>query len=369
MGRIIKHSVNDINIKQIQSQAIGIVRFPLAVMVVCIHTYFCESLNLRGTEISMEGWMAPVVISLFSISLTHVAVPMFFVLSGYLYFLNISNLNIVLYLSKTKKRLISILVPYLSWNVIALMLSPSRISGLSLFDILQGFWGQGVGLFPWNGPLWFLRDLMIVQFLSPLIYITIKKTKYWLVGMLLLLLIVGVLPTATSLGFTMVSIVYFSVGAYVGIYHKEFYIDLYSKRKLIYRLYLMFILIDWYVIAAKNVEYQTSLQPYANYIHSCTIIFGIPSLFLFASKLAKSQKFSSQLKTLASAGMLIFCMHRLINSKISALGLFVLGKESITSLEALIIYFLTIGLTLSICIYIHFFIAKSRFLVKILEGK
>ena len=93
MGTIIKQSVNGLNIKQIQSQAIDVVRFPLAVVVVCIHTYFCESLNLNGTEITMEGWIAPVVISLVSISLTHVAVPMFFVISGYLYCLNINKLS------------------------------------------------------------------------------------------------------------------------------------------------------------------------------------------------------------------------------------------------------------------------------------
>lgn len=361
--------MNRPNIKQIQSQAIDIVRFPLAVMVVCIHTYFIESLNLQGTEITMEGLMAPVIISLFSISLTHVAVPMFFVISGYLYFLNINDLSKDIYLDKTKKRLISIIVPYLSWNVISLILSPSRISGLSLYDILLGFWGQGEGLLPWNGPLWFLRDLIIVQLLTPFIYITIKKTKYWFVGLLLLLLIVGILPTATSFGVTIGSLVYFSIGAYLGIYHKEFYTELYSKRKVIIYLYIFSILVDWYIITTKNLGYQTTLHPYSNFIHSCTIIFGIPSLFLFASKLAKSLKFSNQWKKLASASMLIFCMHRLINSKISAMGLFFLGKESITSIEALIIYFVTIFSTLSICIWVHFVIAKSSLMVKILEGK
>ena len=361
--------MTDLNIKQIQSQAIEIVRFPLAVMVVCIHTYFIESLNLQGTEITMEGWVAPVVISLFSISLSHVAVPMFFVISGYLYFLNINNLGWDTYLSKTKKRLFTILVPYLSWNIIALMISPSLLSGLSLYHVLIGFWGQGEGLFPWNGPLWFLRDLMIVQLLTPLIYITIKKINYWFVSLLLLLLILGVLPTVTSFGFSTESLVYFSIGAYLGIFHKEFYSELYSKRKVIFKVYLILILVDWYLVSTKNLGFQTLFQPLSNYIHSITIMFGIPSLFLFASKLAKPQKFASQWKKFASASMIIFCMHRLINSKISALGLYLLGKESITSFEALIIYFLTIVLTLSICIWVHFFIAKSGLLVKILEGK
>jgi hypothetical protein len=200
---------------------------------------------------------------------------------------------------------------------------------------------------------------MIVQLLTPVIYVTIKKTKYWFVGLLFLLLIVGILPSATSLGFTTVSLIYFSIGAYVGIYHKEFYADLFSKRMVIHALFIIFSLVDCYLVFAKNLGYLSALQSYSNNIRSFVIIFGIPSLFLFASKLAKSLKFSDQWKKLASASMLIFGLHRLINSKISALGLFLLGKGSITSIEALIVYFLTIVLTLSICIWVHFLLQKA----------
>jgi hypothetical protein len=294
---------------------------------------------------------------------------MFFVISGYLYFLNINNLSWEAYLSKTNKRFLTILLPYISWNIIALMLSPSHLTSLSLYDILQGFWGQGKGFFPWNSPLWFLRDLMIVQLLTPLIYIIIKETKYWFVGLLLLLLFLGVLPTATSYGFTTVSLVYFSIGAYIGIFHKMFYIKLLKKRKILFYTYLLFVLVDWSIVSAKSMGYQTLFQPFTNYIQSITIMVGIPSLFLVASKLARSQKFFIHLRKLSSAGMIIFCMHRLINSKISSIGLYILGKKSITSIEALIIYFITIALTLSICIWFHFLISKNLLLLKILNGK
>lgn len=41
--------------QELQSRAIDVMRFPLAVMVVAIHTYFNESHNLRGTEIPFTG--------------------------------------------------------------------------------------------------------------------------------------------------------------------------------------------------------------------------------------------------------------------------------------------------------------------------
>lgn len=34
--------------QELQSRSIDVMRFPLAVMVVAIHTYFCEALKARG---------------------------------------------------------------------------------------------------------------------------------------------------------------------------------------------------------------------------------------------------------------------------------------------------------------------------------
>lgn len=73
--------------QELQSRAIDVMRFPLAVMVVAIHTYFNESLNLRGTEIPFTGEWAHELITFFSIVLTDAAVPAFFVISGYLFFM------------------------------------------------------------------------------------------------------------------------------------------------------------------------------------------------------------------------------------------------------------------------------------------
>ena len=77
-------------IRELTSRTIDVLRFPMAVMVVAIHTYFNESLNLRGTEIPFTGEWAHQFIYLISIVLTDAAVPAFFVMSGFLYFFKVA---------------------------------------------------------------------------------------------------------------------------------------------------------------------------------------------------------------------------------------------------------------------------------------
>ena len=48
--------------------------------------------------------------------LTDIAVPMFFVISGYLFFQNYTPQKLI---SKWKSRLFSVLIPYLIWNGLA----------------------------------------------------------------------------------------------------------------------------------------------------------------------------------------------------------------------------------------------------------
>lgn len=83
--------------KELTSRTIDVMRFPLAVMVVAIHTYFNESLNLRGTEIPFTGEWAHKLIHLCSIVLTDAAVPAFFVISGFLFFYKASPVSNQLY--------------------------------------------------------------------------------------------------------------------------------------------------------------------------------------------------------------------------------------------------------------------------------
>ena len=83
---------------QIESKVISWLRFPIAMLVVFVHVPRAEG--------NLTEWI-------WSDAIASMAVPLFFVLSGYLYFINISQDASPndWYWRKTKSRLLSIGIP------------------------------------------------------------------------------------------------------------------------------------------------------------------------------------------------------------------------------------------------------------------
>ena len=93
------------------SKAIDNLRFPMAVMVVAIHCYY---FNLQHINAYQEnGGVIEWVINICSIVLTDCAVPMFFVISGYLFFLRQDGeLTWTQYKGKMLKKCKTLLLPF-----------------------------------------------------------------------------------------------------------------------------------------------------------------------------------------------------------------------------------------------------------------
>ena len=131
------------------------------------------------------------------------AVPMFYFISGFLFFNGISNTYTLFAIIKRRFR--TLFVPF----VIAAIFYPSffvimeiipevsnyinRPSYLKLFkemssvDVLNSlFYGASDG-WPWAYHLWFMRDLITVVLLSPIIYMIRKWIGYWIIALVLLL--------------------------------------------------------------------------------------------------------------------------------------------------------------------------------------
>ena len=152
--------------------------------VVFIHSYnFSDSFLSPDTRIA-EGFNGAAMFEyFFSNSLLRFAVPMFFALSGFLFFFNYQN-TLKGYLKKLKKRAYSLLLPYVIWVV---------LSGAFLTLLAQVPFFQGLDivkekafaptqfyyyfLSPASFPLWFVQQLMIFVILAPLIYVLVKYTR------------------------------------------------------------------------------------------------------------------------------------------------------------------------------------------------
>jgi hypothetical protein len=210
----------------IESKIINWMRFPLACLVVFVHipTYSADNI--------IEWLCSGVVASM--------AVPLFFILSGYLYFINIDEkaTPIDWYWRKTKSRLKSLGIPYLFWALLPVMyklvgmlihwhgpeLLIADLSQLNLYHILWDINNSG----PEYTVLWFIRNLLIISICSPIIWFFVKHLKYCILPILIALSILNIwIPFP---GFSANSTLFFAIGAWCAIHRTS----LFSICKLLF---------------------------------------------------------------------------------------------------------------------------------------
>lgn len=125
------------------------------------------------------------------------------------------------YLSKVKRRLVSLVIPYISWNLLFIGLSfivnsKFQISDYGVIDFLLLFWDANDGT-PICYPMWFVRDLIIVCIISPIVFFINKRIPY--ISILFL-----ILPSLVRFSFIN-ALCLFSLGAFFSINKKEIPID------------------------------------------------------------------------------------------------------------------------------------------------
>ena len=115
------------------------------------------------------------------------AVPMFFAISGYLFFLGVNGLNDVW--RKIKKRVWTVLIPFLiaAWFLPLFYIAIENIPAAAVFmnggSFTEKFtWNNWANVLeavyivapnstsPWGFHLWFMQDLIIIIILSPLLF-------------------------------------------------------------------------------------------------------------------------------------------------------------------------------------------------------
>lgn len=108
---------------ELLSKTISWLRFPLIVGVVFIHFNFIadEEITIRGVEYTINSpqWLT-YFITFCSSVLPRISVPLFFFMSGFLFFYR-TEFNAESYKKKLKSRSRSLLIPYILWNTIFLL--------------------------------------------------------------------------------------------------------------------------------------------------------------------------------------------------------------------------------------------------------
>ena len=255
-------------------------RLPLIVLVTYAHSYggVAEGYSLIGS-----GWDSYEILKIaMSQTLVKVAMPTFFVMSGYLFFANVEQFNKEIYQQKLWRRIKTLLIPYIIWNL--LMAAKLKMFSLSIF------WA------PANMPLWFLRDLMIVSLLTPIIYIGVRKLGYWLFVLLLPIYLTGI--WAIQPGLNPYAICFFTLGAFLSIREMNL-ID--TCLKLEKSAYTLTIVLAWVMILSyPSVAYSLLLL--------CFRVVSVMAAFCLAYRIF-SRTDKRIPKTVCDASYFIFLAH------------------------------------------------------------
>lgn len=342
---------------KVVSNAIDFLRFPLAVMVVAIHTNFDEGLKAVGNiDVQFSGGWAHELIHLISVTLSDCAVPMFFVISGYLYFLKTPHLSKSLWIEKTKKKALTLLVPFFCWSVVACCIEPERFLSATVSEKIFGFWSMTMKLWhgagPWDGPLWFLRDLFVVMFCAPLIEWFCRRNRYLWVMLVYIPLLAGY--DAIVPGVSIRSFLFFTMGALLAIRFPDTLQSM--KLKYIWPLGLLFLCLRSFY--------------HDRFVVEGWVLVSMALYFSIAKNVVTKIKGIDNIRNLSSASFVIYAMHRLFNAKVAALGLLFLCRDGyeLTGIEAVMLYALTIVITVGVCMFANKVISRSKYLSFLLKG-
>lgn len=362
-----------------QSRILNSLRFPLACMVVIIHCKINEKTwimpewdNITGPEILTA------IQILFSNIICGIAVPIFFILSGYFFFYRTKNFTKEIYYTKIKKRIYTLFIPYIIWNllyiltitmrkVIACLIKDRPLSSVITFFDEKGWirlfwdseiWGRnninilGQEIFstgPILIPMWFLRDLIIVIFISPIIYIGIRHLKYWSIIFLAGCYFTGIWCYNFH-GLSITAVFFFSIGAYFSIYNLNILNELIRYKKIAFILWIPFIILLMYF----NGNYTTE----GRYLYPFYVIIGIICTINFAASLTerKQQKLSKLGE--GRTTFFIYAFHGLIGLTISSIILKILLPPINYWPYAILYYLIKPILTIIICL-ICFYLMKK----------
>lgn len=346
--------------EQLQSKVISFLRFPLIIGVVLIHTQIG---TINGVEGNLKvplsfGGAFPIYEStlyLFAQILARIAVPLFFMFSGFLFFYKINSFTANTYVGKLKKRVRSLLIPYLFWNILFIVfyntsgkLFPSAVEstigeGYTFKDWLMPLWNCNKSGCPISFQFWFIRDLMVVVLFTPFIYWLNKKLNYFFPLLLGLLWLMGWWFNVT--GFNIDAFFFFSLGAYFSITKKNFVEITKPYASLLGILYLIFVIITF---CTKSYECVI-------YIKRVSILLGIA--FSVAISAVYIEKGTWKVNTfLTESSFFIYAYHIIALPIIRRILLFIIPCT--TDLRATMLYFLWATISILVGLVLYYFLKK-----------
>jgi surface polysaccharide O-acyltransferase-like enzyme len=284
-----------------------------------------------------------------------IAVPYFFIISGFLLFFNY-QFTFYSVFAKIEKRIKSLLIPYLCWSIIGIIIYiflqsiPGTQSFFNNKLVIESTLSEFITLLTSNPipyQLWFIKNLFLFVLCSPLIYLVLKYTNLLVFVLLFFLWYKFNFLYIVSVE----SIFFFIFGAYLAMFFDKLK-NIQQNSRLAILIWLLFVGIKTifiiYFILPKHIILTLNI---------ISILFGIWSTSSFYGYLTSIKyKFHDSIKMYYGFTFFLFAVHEPFLVIVKKGLLFILPKMPIFST---ITYFLS-----SIII-----IAVGLFLAKIISIK
>ena len=291
--------------------------FFLMLLVVLLHSSLLD--YSTGISYSIQCFI--------TVSVTRIAVPLFFIISGFLFFID-KNVTLNFFKIQYLKRAKSLLMPYCFWCGL----------GCIMWAIYQqNFWP--FEHFSFNPPravyqLWFLRDLILCVIMSPLIYVALKYLKIMAVILLFFLM-----PHVSFVeGFSLFD---FALGAYIALNKLPFISD-----ERIFPMRTFFMGMIWG--GGCFFQYYSYGMNYT-YISHIIILLGIIFVWILYNIIHRTGILHFRNDWVLSTSFFIYLFHEPLLSIIKKTALIFNPNPNFGTM---IVYVLSFMLTTTICILV-----------------
>lgn len=329
------------------SLRLKLLNFPLIVGVVYIHAYGME-IGFAGVELGPAHLdrLTDVVRTLVSQGVARLAVPMFFLISGYFFF---DGFNGRSYLGKLRTRCRTLLLPYLFWTCcFAAVVTAGRhlagvgpyfgegsLSGLSPWELGNALFG--VTRVPAAYHFWFIRDLMLLMLLSPLLRFLLGVAPLPWLAALFLMWVIGKWPLLVP---DVVGVLFFSLGGYVALRDRSlFFFDRCGWWSVVLYVPLLFADVVWYE-AWFNVT-----------LHRCGIVVGLAAVLFLTRYFLAAERCGGALLRLSGASFFVYAAHEPLLGVVRTVAFRSLPLD--TPLVALIVYLAVPLLVILLLLLLH----------------
>lgn len=355
---------------ELLSNTIGYLRFPLCVLIVFLHFNLTRGLGIQGIKHGIDNpdWYF-FIIRFVSETLGALCVPLFFFISGFLFFYG-KDFNGDVYKKKLVSRAKTLLIPYILWNFIALVWKMKRFFPVvssyyqpaeihfSIIRLINTLFcyndNNGIivssslsemssAIYPINGPLWYVRDLMVMVVLSPIIYIFIRRIRCWFVTFLSLVWFFSpiLFPLGEYWELFMIALFFFSWGAFYSI-HKENIVVLFRKYKFLLPVYVVFAIVNTLTgEMACNV-----------FVDNTGIIIGVITSFVIVSYWIEYGGGKVNL-LLANSSFFIFALHQIFLGDIARFTFIMFNIPENNPYIMLLFYFVVPIFTIFVCLILY----------------